>query len=223
MPRERCTSSRSSSSLCAFSSSSVVGMPRSRISSCASQSRNRMKGPNNDEEHPHGPGHDEGHALGAGQRVRLRDDLADHDVQDRDHDEREDHGERRRDARRHLPDEILEQPRHRRLADGAESQRADRDAELHRGDEVRWVGDDLAAPCGRACRPVRPARRAACDGPRRTRTPRPRRTRSRGLRRRRSRARARSRRSCNSPGVCSPRSSARVVLGGTAQGHYPPV
>ncbi len=100
--------------------------------------------PEHDEEHPDGAGHGEGDALGARQRVRLRDDLADHDVQDRDHDEREGHRDRRGDAGRHVTEEILEQPRHRRLADGAESQRADRDAELHRGDEVRRVGDDLA-------------------------------------------------------------------------------
>ena len=52
--------------------------------------------------------------------------------------------DRRGDTGRHVAEELLEQSRDRRLADGAESQRADRDPELHRGDEVRWVGDDLA-------------------------------------------------------------------------------
>ena len=69
------------------------------------------------------------------ERDPLRHELADHDVQVRDDQQREDDGEDRRHHR-------LEEVREHRLAEGADRQRGERDAELHRRDEPRRVAGD---------------------------------------------------------------------------------
>ena len=72
--------------------------------------------------------------------------------------QREDHGEERRHHR-------LEQVREDLLAEGADGQRGERDAELHRGDELRRIGRDLqhgaraAVPLALELADARPPRR----------------------------------------------------------------
>jgi len=65
----------------------------------------------------------------------LRHELADHHVRERQDEVREQHGEDRR-----YP--FVEGMRERLLSEGADAERRERDAELHRGDELRRVGCD---------------------------------------------------------------------------------
>ena len=65
----------------------------------------------------------------------LGDELADHDVEVRDHEE----GERERDERRR---DRLEDAGEDGLAESTDGQAGDGHAELHRGDEARRVGRD---------------------------------------------------------------------------------
>ncbi len=69
------------------------------------------------------------------ERNALRHELADHDVQVGDDQEGQDHGEEGRHDR-------VEPVREHLLAQGADGQRRDRHAELHGGDEPRWIGGD---------------------------------------------------------------------------------
>jgi hypothetical protein len=73
------------------------------------------------------------------ERERLRHDLAHHDVEVAQDREREDHGDRRRDARVPARREQVERPlqevRDDRLADGAERQAGERDSQLDGRDE----------------------------------------------------------------------------------------
>ena len=91
------------------------------------------------------PGDDERDALGVLERERLRDDLAHHDVEEAQDDERRDDRDGRRHARvpasREEVERRAEDVRHHGLADGAERQARERDAQLDRRDEARRVVD----------------------------------------------------------------------------------
>ena len=87
------------------------------------------------EERPHRRGDRQRGPLRVPERDRLRHELADHDVEERDDQVREHHREHGRDHR-------VERARERVLAESTDPQRGERDAELHRGDEPRRrVGD----------------------------------------------------------------------------------
>ena len=88
------------------------------------------------EEAPHGRRDGQRGPLRVAERDALRHELADHDVQRRDHDEG-DHD--RQDRREHR----VEQLGQNRLAEGADAEARERDAELHRGDEAWRARDDL--------------------------------------------------------------------------------
>ena len=87
------------------------------------------------EERAHGRRHPERRALGVPERDALRHELADHDVREREDQVGEQHGEDRRHP-------VVERVRERLLAERADAERGERDAELHRGDELRRVGGD---------------------------------------------------------------------------------
>src|SRR4051794_35907122 len=69
------------------------------------------------------------------ERDALRHELAEHDVQEREEEVREEDGEDRRQP-------VLELLRERLLAEGTDTERRERDAELHRRDELRRVARD---------------------------------------------------------------------------------
>ena len=98
--------------------------------------RSQTNGREQDEEAAHGRRDGERGPLRIAERDALRNELADHDVQCRDHDER-DHD--RQDRREHR----VEQLGQHRLAEGADAEARERHAELHRGDEARRARDDL--------------------------------------------------------------------------------
>ena len=89
-----------------------------------------------EEEGPHGNRDAERDPLRVAEGEPLRHELADDDVHERDDQEREQHREERAE-----PDP--EQIRQDLLADRADRERRERDAELHRGDEVRRIARDL--------------------------------------------------------------------------------
>ncbi len=92
--------------------------------------------PEHREEQPHRSRHRERDALGVAKRDSLRHQLADHHVQEGDDQEGEGN---RQDARHHR----VEAVREHLLAESADCQARDRDAELHRRDETRRVARDL--------------------------------------------------------------------------------
>ena len=93
---------------------------------------------------------------------RLRRQLAEDDVQDGDDHEGDRRGDRVRDrlgaARRSASKQRLDEVRERRLADPAEGQGGQRDAELRRGEIGVEMLDEPAAPSSRARFPAPPAR-----------------------------------------------------------------
>ena len=97
-----------------------------------------------DEEEPADRGRQpERRPLGMAERDPFRHELADHDVQVRDDQQREDDGEERRHHR-------VETAREHLFAECADGQRGDRHAELHRGDEARRVARDAQHGSGAA-------------------------------------------------------------------------
>ena len=119
-----------------------------------------------EEEQPHRPGDAERDPLRVAQRDAFRHELPDDDVEERDDEEREEHGQHRREP-------FVEELGEHALAQGADAQRGERDAELHRGDEVRRVARDPQDRAGRAAAlvgklpharpPDRDERVLACD------------------------------------------------------------
>ena len=93
------------------------------------------------EERAHRRRDPERRALGVPERDALRHELADHDVRERQDQVREQHGEDRRHP-------LVERMRERLLAEGADAERGERDAELHRGDELRRIGRDAQHGAG---------------------------------------------------------------------------
>ena len=89
-----------------------------------------------EEERPHGNGDAERDPLRVAEREPLGDELADDDVHERDDEEREHDGQEGSEVD---PEQVGEHL----LADGTDGERGERDAELHRGDEVRRVARDL--------------------------------------------------------------------------------
>ena len=89
--------------------------------------------PKHEEEAAHRRRDGERRPLGMAERDPLRHELADHDVEEGDDQQREDR--RRANVAMHR----LEEVREHRLAEGADRQRGERDAELHRRDELRRV------------------------------------------------------------------------------------
>jgi hypothetical protein len=87
------------------------------------------------EERAHGHGDPEGRRFGVAERHALRHELAEDDVEVGEDEVREDHGDDRREPR-------LEGVRERLLAESTDTQRGERDAELHRRDEARRVRRD---------------------------------------------------------------------------------
>ena len=92
--------------------------------------------PEHGEEHPHRSRNRERDPLGVTERDSLRHQLADHHVQEGDDQEREGNSQ---DARHHGVEAVGEHL----LAECADCQARDRDAELHRRDEARRVARDL--------------------------------------------------------------------------------
>ena len=148
------SSMRSSTSLCEPSSSSVGVMPSMRMTSCASQSRNVMNQLKTTKKTRIGTATASATASARGSvydfgtispittcRIVIRTNATTTESG-------------RRDAAGDASHRALEHSRHGRLAERAQRQRRERDAELHRRDEVRRVGDDLphrarpAAPLG---------------------------------------------------------------------------
>ena len=127
-PLERETSIRSSASECTSRSAPGGSRPSewrtSSVERCSSQISRAEDG----EERAHGPRDPERRALGVAERGPLRHELAEHDVE-----EAEDAKARMMASRRHA---LVELARQRRLAQGADGQRGERDAELHRRDEA---------------------------------------------------------------------------------------
>ena len=123
---------RSSASECASCSAPGGSSP----SSAQDQRRRRLEQPDErpqaDEEPAHGRRDGERRPLRVAERDPLRHELADHDVQVGDDQEREDHGEDRRHHRVELVREHL-------LAERADREARDGHAELHRRDEARRV------------------------------------------------------------------------------------
>ena len=111
-----------------------------------------------DEEPSHRRRHGERRPLRIAECDPLRHQLADHDVQERDHDERDRDGEERGD------DRVQDLGEHR-LAESTDTERGERDAELHGRDEARRPRDDLQHVRARAIAlllkldDLRPARR----------------------------------------------------------------
>ena len=81
--------------------------------------------------------------LGVAEREALRHELTDDDVHERDDQEREQDRDERAEVH-------AEQVRQHLLADRADRERCERDAELHRGDEMRRVAGDLHHRAGGA-------------------------------------------------------------------------
>jgi hypothetical protein len=71
----------------------------------------------------------------------FRHELADHDVQEREDQVREDHGKHRRNR-------FVEKARQSHLAQSSDAQRSERHAELHRRDEARWIGGNAQHVAG---------------------------------------------------------------------------
>jgi len=88
-----------------------------------------------DEERAHRRGDDQRRAFGVAKCDPLRHELADHHVQERQDEVREEHGE-------HGRQEVVEEMRERLLAEGTDTERSQRDSELHGRDEARRIGRD---------------------------------------------------------------------------------
>jgi hypothetical protein len=81
------------------------------------------------------PGEPARNALGVPDRVDLRHELAERDVQDGEHRVADQHRDRRRRrVAEHVPERLLQQVRDRRLAHGADADRRERDPDLARRD-----------------------------------------------------------------------------------------
>ena len=126
----------------------VGSIPIARWASSLDRWRTQISGLKTKKNSRTGPRHAERDPLGVAQRDPLRDELADHDVQERDDQEREQHGQ-------NVAEPLVEQLGQHPLAQRADRQRGERDAELHRGDEVRRVARDLHDGARRAAALVR--------------------------------------------------------------------
>ena len=106
------------------------------------------QGLEDEEEHAHGRRDPERDPLRVAERDALRNELADDDVEESDDQEGEEHREDGREP-------LVEEPREHGFAERADRERGERDAELHRGDEVRRVARDREDRAGGAAPLVR--------------------------------------------------------------------
>ena len=87
------------------------------------------------EERAHGCGNPEGNAFRMTECDSLRHELAEDDVEERQHEVCDQYGEDRREV-------VVQRVRQRRFAERTDAQRRQRDTELHRRDEARRIARD---------------------------------------------------------------------------------
>ena len=168
-------STRSSSGVSPSSSWPEVRTPSRRripFDAAFSARDERVEDPREEQQRARAPA---GDGLRLLDRVDLRDLLAERDVERRRDQVRERDRDRRRDPVRHLlAEQVLEQRADRRLAEEAEAQRGERDADLRRREVAREVVHHRRPRSPRrACPRRRPSAGAPCaNGPARTRRPR---------------------------------------------------
>ena len=134
---------RSSASECASWSAPGGSWPSSRSTDSVARLQQPDQRREDDEEAPHRRGDGQRRPLRMAERDALRDELAEHDVEEGDQEQREHYREHGRERR-------LEGVREHGLAQRADRQRGHRHAELHRGDEAGRVGGDAQHGAGTA-------------------------------------------------------------------------